>query len=219
MAFYGRNELSIRGRCYKTFMNMKIQECIEKCSDEYTYLEIGKNDFFQYMKEQHSDKLDQFTTYNFKPIHYVDDNPDSAFHGKYFRELQDEYYKRDVPSFLIDESGTNNIFQYEIFITHKYVPNERLKHNLNVIQSCPDHVAKVKEWKTTHAIMYNNMLQHAYDSDSGDSNNVCNEINGEISSQCRFGDKFEGIAENIYQKHNWSCEDDDEDDDIVSKID
>jgi hypothetical protein len=172
MAFYNRNELENRGNNYRVFMKRWINVSIKSLEQNKTrqYLDFAKDDFENIMNKH--PLVHKFTNRDFKSIHYVDDNVKSSFHGKFFRELQEEYIKMTPPIYLIDESGTNDIFAHEIFVTYDYMPNKKLTHRLNVIESLCNHVQVMESWN----IKQMRNMRNIFGCDSTSDDSISNQI-------------------------------------------
>ena len=124
---------------YKKYMYMMISESLDN-DEERHYLSFSEN-FYNFQIEHNiTNPID------FKSIHYLDMSTLPSIITNPFRELQEELLEGKAPiklleSFLlIDESGTHKALKYEIFITKKYLPSCKLKHDYNIIKSIPEHM-------------------------------------------------------------------------------
>ena len=107
--FYTINELNICANDYMNYMDNKIKSHMDELiNSDPIYLALER------------DEYDNLYGYDIKDIHYIDNDINSVYHGKYFKILQEKYILLEPPIYLIDESGTHNIFEFEIF-PHTFV--------------------------------------------------------------------------------------------------
>lgn len=99
---------------------------------------ISPNSVYNYVKVRQT-SYSVLKCCTFSDVHYDNDKSKSAF-----KKLQKELYEREEPIFLIDETGTNQLYDTEIFITKNYIPNKRLSHDLNCVPGVHDDYFKVE---------------------------------------------------------------------------
>lgn len=143
MPFQNRHDVKHIALQYKRFMKLKVVEAIEELNNDEeldrAYLNIRKGEFEKYIKELMSELKIEENSISFEDIHYLG-SVNTYDHGRFFKELQHIYHHFQPKIYLIDETGKNNLFYNEIFITKDYTPDAIYEHDLNYDGKVDEHV-------------------------------------------------------------------------------
>lgn len=146
MQFFDRSDYENTKSLFKQYImeyvNNAKQDPLFECGVK-VYLKLDSRNLKQFF-ENNKSKI-SLSTYgcvvssiNFDYLMYITEDVNNDYHGVFFKEVQNELYENEG-IFLVNESGLNPLFKYEIFVVKDYVPEKRTKHGMNIILSCPSH--------------------------------------------------------------------------------